>query len=196
MFTQFNKEQLFAMINHISVGVENPENVANVMAEIWNGYAFPFPPSPGGYIVFADDDRGSAVEFVPVNIEMLPGTGQPDYENFSLETPTEEFEGTFQYAEKGPKYISLHLAINTPLSEEEVKAIANREGWRTVTCNRGGGLFQLIEVWVENRFMVEVFTPEMTARYVEIAKPQNWAEFIQVPFQPRPSRANNLNLIG
>ncbi len=193
---KFIQEQLFEMINHISVGVENPENVAKVMAELWDGYAFPFPPSPGGFIVFADDGRGSAVEFVPINIEMMPGTGFPETSNFSLETPTEEFEATFRLAETGPKYISTHLAVNTPLSEEEVKAIAEREGWRAITCNRGGGLFQLIEVWVENRFMIEVFTPEMTKRYVEIVTPQNWAAFIHAPFEPRPQRANNLNLIG
>ncbi|MBK7704243.1 MAG: hypothetical protein IPN69_03760 [Acidobacteria bacterium] len=184
------------MINHISVGVENPENVANVMAELWNGYAFPFPPSPGGFIVFADDGRGSAVEFVPANIELIPGNGFPSDENFSIETPTEEFEGTFQFAPTSPKYVSVHLAVNSPLSVSEVQAIADREGWRVMKANRGGGLFQLIEVWVENRFMIEVFTPEMTARYVEIATPQNWANFIQAPFEIRPERANNLNLIG
>lgn len=184
------------MINHISVGVKNPEHVANVFAEIWNGYAYPFPPSPGGYIVFADDGRGSAVEFIPVNVELLPGKGLPPEENFSIETPTEEYEGTFQMSERAPEYISVHLAINTPLSEAEIKAIANREGWRVMTANRGGGMFQLIEVWVENRFMIEVFTPAMTARYVEIVTPQNWANFLQIPFTPRPQTANNLNLIG
>lgn len=184
------------MINHISVGVENPGNVAKVMAELWDGYAFPFPPSPGGYIVFADDGRGSAVEFVPANIELLPGTGLPSDENFSIETPTEEFEGSFQYAERAPKYISVHLAVNSPLSETEVKAIARREGWRVMTANRAGGMFQLIEIWVENRFMIEVFTPEMTARYVEIATPQSWAGFLQIPFEVRPVRPNNLNLIA
>jgi hypothetical protein len=184
------------MINHISVGVHNPENVANVLAEIWNGYAFPFPPSPDSFIVFANDGRGTAVEFTPVNIELIPGTGLPAEENFSIETPTHEFEATFQYGEVTPAYISTHLALNTPLSVEEVKAIANREGWRVLTANRGGGLFQLIEVWVENRFMIEVFTPEMTARYVEMVTPENWANFFNFPFTPRPAAANNLNLIG
>ena len=86
--------------------------------------------------------------------------------------------------------------MNSPLTEPEIKAIARREGWRVMTANRAGGMFQLIEVWVENRFMVEVFTPEMTARYVEIATPQSWAGFLQIPFEARPSRPNNLNLIG
>ncbi len=184
------------MINHISVGVNNPENVANVLAELWNGYAFPFPPSPGGFIVFADDGRGTTVEFTPINIELVPGEGFPPEENFSLETPTENVEATFQFSENAPEYVSTHLALNTPLSEEEVKAIAAHEGWRALTCNRGGGLFQLIEVWVENRFMIEAFTPEMTARYVEIVTPQNWANFLQLPFNPHTPSTKNLNLIG
>ncbi|MBS1796956.1 MAG: hypothetical protein JSS81_24230 [Acidobacteria bacterium] len=185
------------MINHISVGVQNPENVAKVLAEIWNGYAYPFPPSPGGFIVFADDGRGTAVEFTPINIELIPGEGFPPEENFGIETPTGEFEATFQYSETSPRYVSTHLALNSPLGEEEIKRIARREGWRALTCNRAGGMFQLVEVWVENRFMIEVFTPEMTARYVEIATPQTWADFLQLPFTPHATKpANNLNLIG
>jgi hypothetical protein len=35
------------MINHISIAVHNPEKVANVLAEIWNGFVIPFPPAPG-----------------------------------------------------------------------------------------------------------------------------------------------------
>lgn len=173
------------MINHISVGVKNPERAANVLAELWNGYAMPFPPSPESFIVFADDGRGTAVEFTPIDIELIPGEGFPDDENFSMATPTEAFEGTFQRRGNAPEFISLHIAVNSPLDESEVKAIAAREGWRAVTCNRGGGLFQLIEVWFENRFMVEVFTPPMTERYVEIATPQGWAEFLGMPFTPR-----------
>ncbi len=184
------------MINHISVGVRNPERAAAVLAELWNGYSYPFPPSPGGFITFADDGRGSAVEFVPVNIELLPGNGTPDYADFGTATPTEEYEGTFQYAENGPDFVSTHIAVNSPLSTAEILAIAEREGWRGLVCNRGGGMFQLIEIWFENRFMVEVFTPEMTARYVEIATPEQWAGFLQMPFVPNERPANNLNLIG
>jgi hypothetical protein len=32
---------------------------------------------------------------------------------------------------------AFHLAIATDLSDAEVKAIAAREGWRAVTCERG-----------------------------------------------------------
>jgi len=34
------------MINHISIAVHNPEKIANVLAELWNGFVIPFPPAP------------------------------------------------------------------------------------------------------------------------------------------------------
>ena len=63
--------------------------------------------------------------------------------------------------------------------------MANREGWRTLVCNRDGGLFQVIEVWVENRFMLEVFTPAMTKRYREIAQPEFIASMMQISLPPK-----------
>ena len=83
------------MINHISFGVKNPEHVANILAELWGGYAFPFPPSPGGYVAFADDGKGTLVELVPIDVNLVPGIGLPDEATFSKETRTDDFEGTF-----------------------------------------------------------------------------------------------------
>jgi hypothetical protein len=185
------------MINHISIAVHNTKRVAEVLAELWNGYVFPFPPSPDSYFVLADDGRGSAVEVTPINTVLIPGEGFPPEENFDATTPTEEYEAKFVESDFSPRYTATHLAINTLLSAEEVKQIANREGWRTITANRGGGAFQLIEVWVENRFMLEVFTPEMTVRYVEVMKPQFLAQAMEnMPLPPNQVVANELNLIG
>jgi hypothetical protein len=173
------------MINHISIGVNNPEHVANVIAELWGGYAMPFPPSPGGYVAFADDGKGTMVEVVPIDINLVPGTGLPDEESFSIETVTDEYEGTFVPGNETSLFGSVHLNINSPLNEEAIKAIAKRESWRCFTANRGRGLFQLIEFWVENRFMIEVNTPEMTAKYVEMVTPENWANFLESPLPPK-----------
>ncbi len=184
------------MINHISIGVHNPEKIANVLAELWNGYALPFPVAHGSYIVFADDGRGTGVEVTPVNTVLMPGEGLPPEENFSIETPTEEHEAKFVESEFSPQFVATHLNINSPLSEAEVKEIAKREGWRCLVANRGGGLFQLLEVWAENRFMLEVMTPEMTEQYVALMKPQNWADFLQMPLPSKSVAASNLSLIG
>ena len=63
-------------------------------------------------------------------------------------------------------------------------------------------MFQLIELWVENTFMLEVMTPEMTERYIEITQP----EFVKQAFEgmeeifpsapPSSIPSAELNLIG
>ena len=176
------------MINHISIGVDNPEHVANVLAELFGGVAMPFPPSPGGWVAFADDDRGTMVEVVPIDVALVPGEGLPHEENFTRETVTDEFEGQFVPGNDPSLFGSVHLNINSPLDEDAIKAIAKREGWRCFTANRGRGIFQLIEVWIENRFMLEVNTPEMTRVYRETVTPENWAAFLQMPMPPKYSK--------
>ena len=172
-------------INHISIGVNDPEKVANIIAELFGGVAMPFPPSPGGWIAFADDDRGTAIEVVPIDVQLVPGTGLPDDAGFTRETPTEEYEATFTAGNEASLFSTTHIHLNSPLDEESIKAIAKREGWRCFTANRGGGLFQLIEFWVENRFMLEVNTPEMTRAYRETVTPENWANFLNMPLPPK-----------
>lgn len=184
------------MINHISIAVNNPEKVANVLAELWNGFVVPFPPCPGSFMVFADDGRGSAVEVTPVDTILVPGEGLPSEENFDANTPTEEFEAKFVKSDFVPRYSPTHLNINTQLSEAEVKEIAKREGWRTLTCNRDRGLFQLIELWIEDRFMLEVMTPEQTKRYVEIADPAFIAQAFGVNIPQTNAVTERMNVIG
>lgn len=168
------------MLNHISIAVNDPENVANILAEIWDGYAMPFPIAKNSWMVFADDAIGTAVEVTPINTIMVPGEGLPEEEGFSIETPTEEFESKFLLGDFSPAYVATHMNINSQLGVKEIKAIADREGWRCFVANRVEGLFQLIELWIENRFLVEVMTPEMTARYVELMKPQGWADWLGI----------------
>jgi hypothetical protein len=184
------------MINHISIGVHNPEKVANVLAELWGGMVIPFPPCPNSFFVLANDGRGTAVEVTPVNTILVPGEGLPPETDFSVETLTEEHEAKFVQSDFAPQYVATHLNINTRLSDAEVKAIGKREGWRVLTCNRDRGLFQLLELWVEDRFMLEVMTPEQTARYVEITDPKFLAEAFNIPMPEPNAIAENFNLIG
>ena len=183
------------MINHISIGVHDTEKVANILAELWNGYAMPFPVAPNSWLAFADDGKGTMVEVTPINTILEPGEGLPSEENFDITVSTEQYEAKFVASEFHPKYVATHLNINTHLSEKEIKEIGKREGWRVFTANRGEGAFQLIEVWIENRFMLEVMTPEMTARYIELLQPESYANWLNVPLPPKPVSAN-LNLIG
>lgn len=105
----------------------------------------------------------------------------------TLNAETEEFEARFVQSDLVPRYVATHLNINPKKSIDEVREIAKREGWRVLVANRDHGLFQLIEVWVENTFMLEVMTPEQTARYVEITDPAFIAKaFEQVAHNPPP----------
>lgn len=185
------------MINHISIAANDPERVANVLAEIWDGMVFPFPPAPGSFFVIANDGRGTAVEVIPAGTVLVPGEGQPD-EN-DLSAPTEEYEAQFVQSELRPKFVATHLNVSTKKSIEDIREIAKREGWRVLVCNRGEGLFQLVEIWIENSFMLEVMTPEQTARYVEITDPAFIAQAFSGAFDAHISATQsgeNLNLIG
>jgi hypothetical protein len=158
---------------------------------------FPFPPAPGSFFVLANDGRGTAVEITPAGTVLVPGEGLPD-EN-DPEAPTEEFEAQFVQSEFKPRYVATHLNISTTKSIDEIREIANREGWRVLVCNRGGGLFQLIEVWVENTFMLEVMTAEQTARYVEVTDPEFIAKAFSGAFDAHiaaASQRENLSVIG
>lgn len=184
------------MLNHISIAVDNPEKAASVIAELWGGTVIPFPPAPGSFMALAGDGRGTAVEITPRDTILVPGEGLPPEDGFGPDFPTEEFEARFAKSADVPPYVATHLNISTPLGEQEVREIGRREGWRTLVCNRGAGLFQLIELWIENRLMVEVMTPAQTARYREITSPEFLAEALR-DFVPQTApTGENLNLIG
>lgn len=187
------------MINHISIAANEPEKVANVIAEIWDGMVFPFPPAPNSFFVIANDGRGTAVEVTPAGTVLVPGEGLPD-EN-DLDAVTEEYEAKFVQSDVKPKYVATHLNISTKKSIDEIREIAHRAGWRVLVCNRGEGLFQLIEVWIENTFMLEVMTPEQTARYVEVTDPESIAkafsgDAFDAHLAASRRASENLNLIG
>jgi len=185
------------MINHISIAVNDPKKVANVMAEIWDGVVYPFPPAPDSFIVLANDGKGTGVEITPSGTVIVPGEDLPA--EVDLNGVAEEYQAKFIKSYVVPRYVATHLNINTKKNIDEIRAIANREGWRVLVADRGEGLFQLIEFWVENTFMLEVMTPEQTARYIEISDPA----FIEKVFAGRPEAhipetppTENLNLIG
>lgn len=58
------------------------------------------------------------------------------------------------------------------------------------------GLFQLVEMWIENCFMLEVMTPEQTERYVEITRAEFFASMLGITFPQNAPRAESLNLIA
>lgn len=144
------------MIHHFSIAAREPERVAAVLAEILGGRSLNFSPFPGSRIVATGDEHGTAVEVYPLGLELEPGVGDEPVHGVTQSAPS--------------LLTATHAAISVGLDEEQIKAIARREGWRAVTCPRKT-LFSVIEFWVENRVMIELLTPEMARDYLHSMTP-------------------------
>lgn len=160
------------MFHHISIGVENPFRVAKVMAELTGGKFFEFPVAPGAYMVTFQDQYGSGIEVMPQNTVWLPG----------------EVEAEAKPGEPLSRLGSVHAALSVSVSRETIEAVGNREGWLVRWCDRGP--FQVIEFWIENRFMLELLTSDMTADYIHFMQPEVYANFLaEVAATPNPNDA-------
>ncbi|OUL22846.1 hypothetical protein BV378_23305 [Nostoc sp. RF31YmG] len=146
------------MIHHISIAAQNPLRVAQVIAEVLKGQAFPFFPHPGSYMVFAMDEQGTAIEVYPLETKLIPGEGDDQCQ--------------FVQSNTANGMTATHAAISVPSSQEEIEEIGKREGWRVLRCNRDS-FFDVIEFWLENKVMLELLTPDMTAQYKAMTSPEN-----------------------
>ena len=147
------------MLFHLSIAAREPRHVASVIAELWGGEAFPFPPVyEGSWIAIAGDERGTAMEVYPFDIVLRETEGDADAHGEPA---------------AGSGFTATHAAIATNLGRDEVMAIAVREGWPAKYRKRGD-LFGVIELWIEGRQMIEVLTPEMQAEYRAVMDPASW----------------------
>lgn len=139
------------MLFHMSIAAEDPQHVASVIAELWRGQARRFPPIvDNSWMALAGDDRGTLVEVYPLGTVLRETDGDADAHG--------------EPSDKG-RFSATHGAIATPLDREAVLAIASREGWPAKYRKRGG-MFGVIELWIEGHQMMEVLTPEMQAEYL------------------------------
>ncbi|MCP5432812.1 MAG: hypothetical protein H6923_06030 [Alphaproteobacteria bacterium] len=141
------------MLFHASIPADRPEHVAKVVAELWRGDYSAFPPFPGSFIAFAGDARGSEIEVVPRGQRLVPDGAEVGWRN---EAPSPASE--------------VHLAVASPLTAGEILALARREGWTARVCDRGG-VFHVVEFWIENKFLLEVLTEEFQAEYLAFMDP-------------------------
>jgi hypothetical protein len=153
------------MIFHLSIPADDPERVARVIAEVWRTEHFPFV-WPGSFIVIADDDRGTAIEVLSRGHEQVPA---------QLEV------GLRRNAAPSP-YSESHVLIAIRRTEQEILAIADREGWVARVCDRK--FHKLIEFWVENRFLLELETQTEIERYRRFMSRANWRAVIAA--EPMP----------
>lgn len=159
------------MIHHISLPVEDPLHVAQVLAELINGKVAPFPFNPNSYLVLAGDAYGTMFEFYPVGTELMPG---------GTSSPV-----TFSQNAFASPFTAVHAAISVPASEAQIAEVGEREGWQTVRCDRGP--FQVIEFWIENKLMLELLPAPLTTQYLNSMKPENLAQFFAGASVPRPA---------
>jgi hypothetical protein len=158
------------MIHHLSFAAENPQRAASAIAELWGGEAFPFPPvAKGSWVAISGDARGTTIEVYPLGAELHPVDGDADGEARMAATPA--------------RFSATHAAIATALDAEAVYALARRHGWLAKYRKRGG-IFGVIEVWVENAFLLEVLTPEMQREYTDFMSPDAWRALLAAG--PRP----------
>jgi hypothetical protein len=165
------------MIHHFSFAAENPERAARAIAELWGGEAFPFPPvAKGSWVAIAGDARGTTIEVYPLGSELHPVDGAADAEARQAATPA--------------RFTATHAAIATELDQAAVEALAQRHGWLSKYCKRGG-IFGVIEFWVENAFLLEVLTPQMQREYTDFMSPDAWRALLAAgpPRRPEPAHA-------
>jgi hypothetical protein len=152
---QFKSDEI--MIHHLSISAQNPQNAAEVLAEVMNGKVFPFRPHPGSYMMLSLDEHGTGIEVYPLKIVLQPGEEEQDCQ--------------FKETSQPSNFTATHAAISVNSTQEQIEAIAQREGWRVIRCSRA--FFDVMEFWVENRVMIEFLTPEMTNQYLTLMQPEN-----------------------
>ena len=116
-------------------------------------------------MALSGDDRGTTIEVYPRGTEIheVPG----DNDAIGVRVAPRRHNAT-------------HFAMATKLDQDEVLAIAKREGWPAKYRKRGG-VFGVIEIFVEGCQMIEVLTEEMQREYVEAVTIPNWMTMVQGP---------------
>ena len=146
------------MIHHVSIPAREPEHVARVLAELLGGYAGPFiGPMPGAWVVYQEDGAGSGIEVYDERTTLLPGQGD---EMCAVSAGEPARPGAF------------HALISVKADRAMIERVGAREGWRTRAFWRGPAgarLFEVYELWIENRIMLELVTEDMLPGYLQIA---------------------------
>jgi hypothetical protein len=141
------------MIHHISIAARDPARVAAALAELIGGFVIAFPPKPGAFLAVGRDGHGTGVEVYPADTVLELGDARGAA--FGRRAPAEPY---------GP----VHMALSIDGDEAQVRALAARQGWTCRLCSRGGD-FEVLELWLEDAFLVEVLTPPLAARYLAFA---------------------------
>lgn len=151
------------MILHASIPAANPALVSTVLAQLIGGQSFVFPPFERSFIAISHEQAGLSLEVYPDDLQLLPDHAGGDVVGIPGQSPASH--GAF------------HLALATALDREAIFRLAEEQGWCCRELRRGG-VFSLIEFWVENRLLIELLTPEMSAEYRAVVTPSSWSAML------------------
>lgn len=135
-------------ILHISIPVRDPKRVAQALAELVEGAVFDFL-HPGCYFV-TFGECGSLIELYRKEIELRPGEPGEPCELLDSDSPA--------------RFTGSHTAICVSAGADRVMEIARAYGWRAEIHRRR--VFRVIEFWIENEYLLEVFPPEFASEYL------------------------------
>lgn len=141
---------------HVSISAAEPARAAGFLSTLLGGQALPFPRFPGSWIAFTGKDYGTAIEVYPTTHRLTIGP-----EAIACDVGARDNRPSFA-----------HVAIASALDREEVLDPGAADGWVTRVCNRGP--FECVEVWLEDRLLVEVLDPEMQQDYAQGMTLRSW----------------------
>ena len=142
---------------HVSINAEEPPLVAGVLADLLAGKALPFPSCSGAWIAFSGAADGTAIEVYPISKLLTPGDRNVVFS-----------DGGRGEATGG------HVAITSALSVGQITALARKNGWLARVCDRGP--FECVELWLENRQLIEVLDDKMAVKYRREMTAARWPE--------------------
>lgn len=133
---------------HTSIPVHDPKRAAKAIAELTGGATFDFL-HPGCYFV-TFGESGSLIELYRKEIELRPGEPKQPCVLFDGDAPV--------------RFTGSHTAIQVSIDTNRVLEIAQAYGWRAEIHHRR--VFRVIEFWIENEYLLEVFPPEFASEYL------------------------------
>lgn len=134
---------------HLSISADDPKGVAGFLAQVMGGEVMPFPPFPDCWIAFAAENDVTAIEVYPTTHVLKAGSNR-----IACDVGERDATSTF-----------VHAAIGSRVEAAEVLELATTNGWQSRVCNCGP--FRCIEVWLENRLLVELLDGAMREDYRE-----------------------------
>jgi hypothetical protein len=138
-------------IHHFTIPAQNPERVAQVLAELFDARVIPMPHPHQALLVYADDADGSAIEVWPAALR-----ASADLRELQL--------GDLPLPEAWPHHA---YVTSDAVDPERVLELFAREGWRAERVQNGPVQvgFALVRGLIENQIPIEIGGPEMRAQY-------------------------------